>query len=662
MWRQLRRLVGAEPGALGRSWGGLRRLVPRLETSVVAGALLVTVLAKLAAVGGKACGSLIVAVGDVVLADVAVALAFYVGITLCHLWSGRAFVRRITVVAVLLLAVWSLADAAWLFVVGTQLHVEVLAQFAHDVDYVWPIIRTRAQQSVGLAVLVGSLAGVVTFATAWILIRPRALPADRRGYFKHVGCALLLLVAAVGGQRACQGRSDLGYSGMLLRRSSHVGVGRWLVGQAWRKPGAVVNTNQRIARAGQRAIALPADHEEGLPNVIIVLLESVGYWATTLADADQPTTPVLRELALQGVEFTTTRVVVSRTNKSMFAVLTGVSGGVEADKAEGVLVEPPYESLATVLVRRGYRAGFFQMAKAESCHAPMFANLGFEQFWSRENLEDPSKHLTYAAGDDFAMLDPAFAWARQQPGPYLLVFMTSVAHDPYTVPEWFGSARDTEVDRYLQCVEFTDAFVGAVRERIEPPGKGRGTLLCALADHGEGFDFQHGLWGHLEIPFDEVIRVPWVIRYEAKVAGGTRVEAPCSILDVTPTILGLLGFDISQAGFEGRNALVPPETEVRHYFSCWGDHTARGYVEGTTKYVYMPQAQAVVRYELETDPLEESAEMLEGAEAERVIDALAKWQGDRKIYFPADRFMRRVLFEHWPAWSSGRNSWSYYRP
>ena len=132
--------------------------------------------------------------------------------------------------------------------------MEVLAQFAHDVDYVWPIIRTRAQQSVGLAVLVGSLAGVVTFATAWILIRPRALPADRRGYFKHVGCALLLLVAAVGVQRACQARSDLGYSGMLLRRSSHVGVGRWLVGRAWRKPAAVVSTDQRIARAGQRAL------------------------------------------------------------------------------------------------------------------------------------------------------------------------------------------------------------------------------------------------------------------------------------------------------------------------------------------------------------------------------------------------------------------------
>lgn len=371
---------------------------------------------------------------------------------------------------------------------------------------------------------------------------------------------------------------------------------------------------------------------------------------------------MLAELASQGAEFTVARATVTVTNKSIFGALTGVSAGVHPKKTEGVLVDPPYESLPTILGRRGYRAGFFEMARAESFYPGMLANLGFELFWSRENLEDPSTHLTYAASDDFLMLEPAFEWARKEPNPYLLFLLTSVAHDPYVAPAWFGPPAKTEVDRYVQCVEFTDAFLGEVRRMIERQGSPRETLLCVVSDHGEAFPFQHGLTGHIEVPFDETLRIVWLIHWPGKVPAGQRVDTPCSILDITPTLLTLLGFGIDQAGFEGQDALGPLNPDRRHFFAGLGNGAPRGFVQGSVKYVYTPQAQAVLRYDLAADPAETQPVTLNGAAASRVIEALGQWQSERNMDFPADRFVNRVIYDHWRAWSSGQDSWAYYRP
>jgi lipoteichoic acid synthase len=405
----------------------------------------------------------------------------------------------------------------------------------------------------------------------------------------------------------------------------------------------------------------PPTEAETPPNVVIVVMESVGYWATSLADAKRETTPTLVRLAAEGVDFPTTRVIFTGTTKSIFAILTGITPSLESEIAEGVLVDPPYESIGAILARRGYRSAYFQMAVAESAHAPMFANLGFDVFWSQEDCPDPSRHLSYVAGDDFAMLEPAFDWARSQQGPWLLVLMTSVAHDPYVVPDWFGPPEKTEVDRYLQCVRYTDAFVEAVQrevQRLEPRGN---TLLSVTADHGEGFPFQHKLWGHLEIPFDEVLRVPWVLWWPGRLSP-EKVTTPMSIMDQTPTILSLLGYGIDEAGFEGVNALGNPDPLRRHYFACRGSNSPRGYVEGDIKYVYNPRARTVVRYDLKADPLERSPRFIDGEAAERVVQDLLEWQRARRIHFPPERFVRRVVFDNWIAWSSGRKAWSYYRP
>ena len=69
------------------------------------------------------------------------------------------------------------------------------------------------------------------------------------------------------------------------------------------------------------------------------------------------------------------------------------------------------------------------------------------------------------------------------------------------------------------------------------------TLIVLAGDHGEAFG-EHGEVGHSVFVYDTTLRVPLVIA-GPRVRAGARVEAPVSLVDVMPTILGLIGLQPS---------------------------------------------------------------------------------------------------------------------
>jgi arylsulfatase A-like enzyme len=186
------------------------------------------------------------------------------------------------------------------------------------------------------------------------------------------------------------------------------------------------------------------------------------------------------------------------------------------------------------------------------------------------------------------------------------------------------------------------------------------TLLCVMGDHGEGFrpESLRGRWA----PFEEVIRVPWVIRWPGHVEAGGRVRWPCSQLDLTPTILSLLGYGIEQAGFDGTDALQPVDSDRRLYFSTWYRNSPVGYVQGGRKLVYWPYTNKLYEYDLSVDGGEMSPRTIDGSEKERVIDDIRQWERESQLVIPARRFRDQVLYERWRTFSSGRSAWAYYVP
>jgi arylsulfatase A-like enzyme len=418
---------------------------------------------------------------------------------------------------------------------------------------------------------------------------------------------------------------------------------------------------RRVPRAGERDLD-PPPAGSPRPHVIVICLESTAYWSTSFGGQPKEQTPMLTRLAAGGVLFDNTRAVVTHTTQSQFSLLTGEFPNLDGGFVEAVLVDAPYESLVTILGKAGYRSRFNQMVRASfECNPGFMANLGFESFWSREDANDPSTHVGYFAGDDFVMIEPAFDWLDRQTDPCFMMFMTSVAHHPYEVPAWYGTNPEDPEEAFLQTVRYTDAFIKAVIGELDRRGIRENVLLCVLGDHGEGFG-AHDILMHGSDPFDEALRIPWVLSWPGKVAGGTVVREPRCMLDVTPTILTLLGYDISRAGFEGRDALGPIAEDRKVLFSGWHPFDPAGYVQGRYKTVYWPSLRKVYRYDLRADPNEERPVVLDDEEAERMRKMLTTWRNDNRITFDAKRYRERLLFDCWQTSCLGNAAWCYYVP
>ncbi len=642
-----------------RSYRWHRR--PRPETLLLLLAFCITAAAKLVAVRAYQPTSLMTAWGSILVSDIAFFAAIAAIVAALYALRSDRLTRRCAVGLAAVVLVWSLANAIWLQVTGVQLQPGVVSViFRHPADF-WPTVRLHVAR-IPVAVLI-VVVGALLLTAAWCIwrvVRPLPMSPNRRRYIRRAGVAVG--VAAVGAVAPACGLPQIGMGslGPVLNYSSHAHALEVVFIRSWQS--SLNNHEARhVPRVGEREVRAPETDRAPRPNIVLLMLESISHATSSLGDPRRDTMPYLAGLAAEGAEFANTRVPVSQTGKAFWAVLLGSTPDIDHDYSEAILVDEPYEGLPSLLRGIGYRSAFFEMSRGSfECAPGVFANFAFDWAWFRENLEDPSADLGYLSGDDFRMLDPAFAWAAQDDQPFLLMMITSVAHDPYEVPQWFAPPQESDEERYAQSVEYTDAFVGEVQRRLEQLGLLENTLLCVLGDHGESLrpDSRHTRW----VPYEEVLRVPWVIRWPGHVPAGLRCEWPCSQLDVTPTILRLLGFDISAAGFDGRDALTPGPPYRRLYFSSWFEGAPVGYIEGSRKWLYWPHSGDVFEYDLARDPAEQEPMPVLGPEQERVIATWRQWQADSFLVFDAKRFRKRFLFEHWWTFSSGRYGRAYYVP
>ncbi len=86
------------------------------------------------------------------------------------------------------------------------------------------------------------------------------------------------------------------------------------------------------------------------------------------------------------------------------------------------------------------------------------------------------------------------------------------------------------------------------------------SILCFVADHGEGFDYERARIHHGGRLHDDLIRVPFVLRlpdsapreyHQSLAAAG---DSACSVTDILPTLLELAGRELP-AGIDGRSLL-----------------------------------------------------------------------------------------------------------
>jgi len=655
-----------ESGALGRWAAALGGgVAPRAYSAILLGALLCNLAAKL--FHAARCG-LVAEYPSWICTDIGVLVLVEGGLAAIANWRPTRGVIRGVLVLAAIVCTWSVLNAGWLIRTGTQILPMEL----------WPLVRDPLNISwiimVNLARMPGPAAVLVVpsmVALAWFFpVLAKAVPPayqPRRFRVRLVG-SLVVGLAALGVDAAVSNRGSTPAAAAGLRFNCQLRAVLAFVLPEYRHVGRsdFRNATRQLPRYNEVTA-------QGTPprinrNVVIVVLEGIQYDYTSLAReqggiapqagglAGGPT-PYLATLAAEGASFTSARAVVTHTTKALFALLTGRVPSASQDIAETVPVDRPYASLATILRQNlGFRTAFFQSAKGTFESRPgLVHNLGFEKFWAREDLNDPNQFVGYLGCDEFAMLEPMTRWIESEDRPFLLVALCSVTHDPYQVPLWFGEKIRNQGERYLQTVSYTDRFLAALDAELANRHLSENTILCVVGDHGEGFG-EHQIMGHERLGFEEVLRIAMCLRAPQLVAPGTRITAPVSSMDLTPTILGLLGVEVDTMAFDGADALRPLPKGRKLYFSGWMHQGPAGFVQDDRKFLYNPDRDTVLMYYLKTDPLELAGIELPEAEAKKISGEIMAWRKGtifRPETGPSDH---TELFGSWLWKDSGRVS------
>lgn len=123
---------------------------------------------------------------------------------------------------------------------------------------------------------------------------------------------------------------------------------------------------------------------------------------------------------------------------------------------------------------------------------------------------------------------------------------------------------------YWGYATYIDSLFNRFLERLEDNDLlNENTLLAIVSDHGEMFG-QHGLWQKF-CPYEEAMRVPWVMSWPGVIKPGTRCAMDVSHPDLAATLLAAGGIDPAALGLEGED-LLPyirgqrPQPESRDCF------------------------------------------------------------------------------------------------
>jgi len=181
---------------------------------------------------------------------------------------------------------------------------------------------------------------------------------------------------------------------------------------------------------------------------------------------------------------------------------------------------------------------------------------------------------------------------------------------------------------YKKEVEFMDGEIGRLFNRLKSLDLYDNTLIVVVGDHGEGlgeYRFPGGAphIGHIHFLNSLYIEVPYLIHSPHLKKKGERIATPVSIIDVAPTLLGLLGWKQTE-DMMGKNALKIKKRN-RHPSAIFGEtyepqsfYTSFCLIRYPWHLIITPQKRKYELYDLSKDPLERQ-NLYPGSQARKEI-------------------------------------------
>jgi arylsulfatase A-like enzyme len=618
-------------------------------------------------------------------------------------------VRPITTLASCALVTLDLAAWALRVSLGVPLDREHLGFLLLDVDKI-TVVTTSGERALLVALPVaGILLGAALVTAGGWLSGPAMAGHLRR---LALGAGVLALVVAIGHGTTLLNRAevmDLATARWTTIAQSYrfhlANDGLWLAqlalgGTPHAALGASAPGNGRYVRVGDpiqpvAAWAACADRTRFKPlNVVLVQIDSVRWNELVQTGGDPRVLPNLSRLAARSLLFDRCYAPTSETAYSLPAMLDGQYALRRPVRDYHDDLDYPSVALSELLAAVGYRTAIFSShwlawqrmdrtirpgqygTYVVVRDVPKAAAAPGAPAWLRRSVERRDLDRRISADLDTAhefdrIGGELFSdWAAADPKvPFFAVLAQVGAHYPYRWPDDLQVPfRPYERDRYTSFFTYPleavpvmrnayrdalyadDLVLGQVLDTLDRLGLADRTVVVVASDHGQSFG-EHGLVTHARGPLESQIRTPLVIAGNGRPA--ERRSEPVSVIDIPPTILGVLGLPPygSFQGWDVLDAATPRDRPI--YFSMQSPMTKQEAVIALgMKHIQDFATGSLQLYDLRLDPGEEHNLALGDAVPALGLaleDDLRAWHMSQLVYYASPELRRRFFPPRYPA-------------
>lgn len=297
-------------------------------------------------------------------------------------------------------------------------------------------------------------------------------------------------------------------------------------------------------------------------NVLFIVIDTLTADRLGVYGATNSPSPNIDNLAKKSSVFERAYSPAPWTKPAVSSMFTGVMPSVHGVLSIDEILSAEEKTMAEYLKERDFAtAGFVS-------HTLISPTLGYAQgFDSYETV--PFKGNVHNVISSAKVTDMAIKWLKnftaKQDNPFFLFVHYFDPHNNYhhhsefDRTSWYKGPLKAGMDirelrnlipemtdedaRFLKGlydeeIAFTDRYIGQLLQTLDDLEISEETMIVLTADHGEEF-LEHGAIGHSRTLYDELVRVPLLIRMP-KEGKQRRINEAVSTLDLLPTLLDYL--------------------------------------------------------------------------------------------------------------------------
>jgi len=314
-------------------------------------------------------------------------------------------------------------------------------------------------------------------------------------------------------------------------------------------------------------------------NIILISLDTLRADHLSVYGYHKNTSPNTDALAKDSIIFYNAIAPSSWTLPSHMSLMTSLYPIHHNVKKEDSILKPSIITLAQILTNNKFYCAAFTGGGFLSSHYGFSKGFDFYQ-------ENPKDALLFDAARKLSSY--AVNWLNYNKDKKFFLFLhTYQIHNPYFTPppynKLFSIDKNQKINMNVEAIlggkeayfkplpnymkeniislydgeiRYTDEIlIKRIIEELKTLKLYDRTLIILTSDHGEEF-YEHNAWLHGHDLYNEIIRIPLIIKFPYSEHKSKVIKTPVSLIDIFPTILSVAKINYFNYKIDGEN-LIP---------------------------------------------------------------------------------------------------------